>query len=167
MAHPKWHDLADRMRAIGVYEERLLTPKRLSSQFFAGRTVLYPRAHKNRLPEGPIQGHIARRKTAHENWQEICQIYVDAQLRANGAMRNMLYELIARAPPQIRLFAITRVESVASALSECCFTPVSGATMPRVREWANTTGLGERLPETALSDARPSCEGGHRVLFIR
>ncbi len=165
--HPKWVDLLERMKRLGVYNTNLLTPRRLSSQFFAGRTVVYPRAHKFVFADGPIKGHIARRKTDDEFWQEISQIYVDEDLRGNGIIRAMTFELIARTPAVIQLFGITSVRTVMSVFEECQMGAVTKATMPDVEAWAERLGIRDRLPDSALSQDPPQPCDKERWLFVR
>jgi len=166
--HPKWEDLVERMRALGpVYNQSLITPRALSSQFFAGRTVVYPRAHRLTFAQGPIKGHVARRKTPDEDWQEISQIYVDEDLRGNGIVREMVFELIARTPRHIRLFGITSVRTVMSVFEECQMAAVTKTVMPDDEEWAEKLGIRHRLPESALSPDPPQPRDKERWLYVR
>ncbi len=165
--HPNWIDLAERMGKLGVYNASLLTPRNLSTQFFAGRTVVHPRAHKFVFAAGPIRGHVARRKTKDEFWQEISQIYVDEDLRGNGIVREMVFELIARTPPVIQLFGITSVRTVMSVFEECQMGAVTKATMPDVEAWAKRLGIHERLPDSALSLSPPEPCDKERWLYVR
>lgn len=166
--HPKWEDLVERMRALGpVYNQSLITPRALSSQFFAGRTVVYPRAHKMTFAQGPIKGHVARRKTADKGYQEISQIYVEEELRRNGVLREMVFELIARTPPYIRLFAFTSVGTVMSVLGECQMVPITKQKIPDIDVWAERLGIRERLPETAMRTTPPQPRDKERWLFVR
>lgn len=166
--HPKWEDLVDRMRELGpVYNQRLITPRKLSSQFFAGRTVVYPRAHRWTFARGPLRGHVARRKTNDGGWQEISQIYVDEELRGNGVVREMVFELIARTPHEVRLFGITSVRTVMSVFEECQMRPVTKVSLPDVEEWASRLGIQERLPGTALFEVPPAPQDKERWLYVR
>lgn len=165
--HPNWIDLIERMCKIGVYNTKLLTPRNLSSQFFAGRTVVYPRAHRFVFAAGPIKGHVARRKTEDQFWQEISQIYVDEDLRGNGIVREMTFELIARTPPAIQFFSITSVRTVMTVFEECQMGAITKATMPDVEAWAERLGIRERLPESALSPDPPQPRDKERWLYVR
>ncbi len=165
--HPNWIDLAARMGKLGVYNAALLTPRNLSSQFFSGRTVVHPRAHKFVFVAGPLKGHVARRKTGDEFWQEISQIYVDEDLRGNGIVREMVFELIARTPAVIQLFGITSVRTVMTVFEECQMDAITKATMPDVEAWAERLGIRERLPESALSPDPPQPCDKERWLFVR
>lgn len=165
--HPKWFALLEHMRTLGVYDQRFLTPRELSSQFFAGRTVLYPRVDRGKFAPGSIKGHVARRKTKHPAWQEISQMYVCENMRGNGVLRGMTFELIARTPPNIRLFGITSVRTVMNVFRECQMRAITKAVMPYVEEWGEQLGARDRLPESALSESIPAPQDGQRWLFVR
>lgn len=180
MAHRVWHDLYQKMIREKGFNLSLLSPDILESQFEKGASTVRPNslAHKLRkkLPIGDdevIVAHGALRDSKVPWWKEIAQIWVDPEHRGNGLRQEMVYELMARAPPGIKFFCITTDEPFMNFLITLYFRPVtqrSAGPGMRPRAWAKYVGLGgvrKRLPVTVMRKTFPKPRQGERWLFIR
>lgn len=166
--HQKWIDLARAMNRRGVYYGPPLRPIDLSKAFWAKRAVIRPRPHNDYyFAPGPIKAYVARRKSQHLLWQEISRAFVCEESENNGVMSDIVYELVARTPREIQLFSITKVIPTMKVFERCHLLPITKTVMPDVAKWAKCCGLGDRLPETALSTDVPNPIEGDRWLFIR
>ena len=165
--YPKLEELVEKMKRTGQFAEPLLTPSRLQRQVLAGRAVLRPNQPMLCCTApGPIIAHVARRKTRDPLWQEVAQIWVDPEHQGNGLMSEIVAELIGKTPKSVRLFGITKVQSVMDLFMRSYLVPVTKCIVPEIEDWAAKVGLGDRLPETALRWTPTNPTEGERWLFM-
>lgn len=166
--NPCWEDLEERMRKTGGYYLPRLSPRLLSSRIAAKRAVADF--------DGSYPGRVVRYGAIlsgcnNTGWRELALIYIHSEFSYAGALNNLTTRVLGLAPPGTKLFAITRVESVACALFPHGFRAVTADTHPLVNEWAEKVGIAERLPTSALAPTPASFHDtyfrGERTLLMR
>lgn len=170
-----WHDLLGKMRSLGErYNQERITPRLLSSTFYAGRAEITTlRPNVDGPLHGPIVGYLALLKSADPLWYEVALAYVDADSRRNGIATRLMRNLLAK-KSGANFFAISSDPYFWATAQKCGFVRVARLGFAdcktdhfTVEEWAKSVGLRrERLPRSAQSFSHRKFRKGVRYLFI-
>ncbi|MCR4325463.1 MAG: hypothetical protein NUV59_01505 [Patescibacteria group bacterium] len=152
-----WEQLAEDMRATGQFHDARLRHTKIRQAHYAGRSVVRPATY-NHVPRQRIWAHAARLKTRLPKWQELAWFYVAKGYDRNGVLREIVAELVAGAPQDLKFFGIGKMPAVIRVFLQHGLVPITKAVMPDVEEWAESVGLGNRLPKSALSEEAPDVE---------
>ena len=162
---PKWIVLSQCLRGAGGYYNARLTPRFLSSRYYARRAVI--RETTEIKGDRIIEAYTALWPTYRKEWYELGTVWVTDTLRGNGVRARIMDEATNLAPEGARLFLITAVGSITRSAQDLGFFPVTIRTHPSLLLWASEIGMGERLPSSARSVDEPAFVEGVRTLFIR
>lgn len=145
--------------------------KRLPRRMLYGRFLKQETAVREDPTCQSIHGFGAlwptRRNTDNRSRREIGTLWVDPAHRGNGMTKDLLDELIDKAPEGAELFLITKEESVMRAVVDRGFQAVTAASFDGdLFRWAGETGMSGRLPDTVYLEF-PRPKQGERWLFMR
>ncbi len=171
----KWKVLSETLNAetkkSHAYHTARLTPRALSSRYYAGRAAI--RETTSVVGGAPVvQAYAALWRTNwYPKWYELGTVWVGESLRGNGLYRDLMREAAGLAPEGANLFLITREEKIMRTAQELGFRSVTTQTDPKLLLWASEVGIVCRLPTSIHPIVGPDVWGtptdGRRWLFIR
>ncbi|PIR83632.1 hypothetical protein COU18_03035 [Candidatus Kaiserbacteria bacterium CG10_big_fil_rev_8_21_14_0_10_51_14] len=140
----KWEVLAEKLKAEKAYYLPRLTPRNLSARQYAGRAII--RESNENHGDRTISAYAALWRSHDPTWYELGTVWVSAELRGNGFCRNIMTELIALAPADIRLLMFTADVAIMRAAHGLGFFEVGNPSHPSNEPWAIRVGVSARLP---------------------
>ena len=140
----KWEVLSEALKATGKYYPERLTPRLLSSRYYAGRAVI--RETTEVIGNRTIQAYAALWPTNEPKWFELGTVYVGDSLRGRGLRNDIMSEAVRLASAGAKLFLITDVEGVMHSAEKLGFAAVTTQKQPNLLRWASWAGVVCRLP---------------------
>jgi len=162
---PKYWELLEiDMRKTGKFNPNRLKHVLLRQTCYAGRMEVRP-ATDGHVPREQIWACAARLKTKDPKFQELAWFYVQEGKEGNGALRDIVDNLIAKAPADIKYFGFSTELPAWKVFMRHGLVAITKYSFPGVEEWAKRLGIYDRLPETAFRTDPPAPKEGERWLF--
>lgn len=157
----RWEVLSKEIGEAGGYFADRLSPRDLSSRFYAHRAVI------RSSDSGAIEAYVALWRTRRREWYELGTVWIHPSRRGNGLRDEIMKEVVQLLPIGWRLLMVTASDGVRRSAEKFGFQMVNAGTNPGLCQWVARIGLGGRLPDSTKETGEPRFVEGVRTLFIR